>query len=185
MRSVPKAAIVVLIFLILPIAVTSPAVARTCPQAATALRAGNALIKAARAGSSAQFASALRTYADMRAIALFGLGRHRKALPQRRESEFASAVTHLISRTFNDYRRKFRAQSIDFVDCRGGHVHTQMFFLGGRGHQPVIWRFNNGRIVDVNVQSLWLGQLLRTHINDQMKAHDGNIEGVIREMQRQ
>ena len=155
-----------------------------CPQAAIALKAGNALIAAAKAGSPSRFASAFRRYADMPRIAKFGLGRHRRALPRNRRKAFTQAVTIMISRTFNDYRRKFRADSIDFVDCRGSKVYTRMFFLGGRGYQPVIWRFRGNRITDVNVQSLWLGQLLRDYINGEMKKHGGDIEAVMRDMRR-
>ena len=158
--------------------------ARTCPQGAIAVKAGKALIAAANAGSASQFASALKRYANMRQIAMFSLGRHRKSLPQGRTNAFVQAVTLMISRTFNDYRRKFKAVSIDFVDCRGQKVHTRMYFLGGKGFQPVIWRFSANRITDVNVQSIWLGQLLRDYINAQMKKHAGDIEAVIREMKR-
>jgi ABC-type transporter MlaC component len=161
---------------------TTSAQAARCAQATIALKAGNAFIKAARAGSASQFAVALKTYADMRAIAVFGLGKHRKALAPGKLDEFTDAVTTMISRTFDDYRKKFRAQSIEFVDCRDSRVHTQMFFLGGKGYQPVIWRFNDSRIVDVNVQSLWLGQLLRTHIDDKMKIFGGNITKLIQDM---
>ncbi|NNE22204.1 MAG: hypothetical protein HKN11_06295 [Rhizobiales bacterium] len=155
-----------------------------CPQATIALKAGNALIAAARAGSPDRFAAAFSRYADMPYIARFGLGRHRKALRPNRRAAFTRSITILISRTFNDYRLKFRANSIDFVDCRGTRVYTRMFFLGGRGYKPVIWRFRGNRIIDVNVQSLWLGQLLRDYINGKMKKHDGDIEAVMREMRR-
>lgn len=158
------------------------ALAGRCPEAAIALRAGNALITAAKAGSPSRFAHAFKRYADMPRIARFGLGRHRRALPRNRYAAFTQSVTILISRTFNDYRLKFRAHTIEFVDCRGSKVYTRMFFLGGRGHQPVIWRFRGNRIIDVNVQSLWLGQLLRDYINSEMKRHDGDIEAVMRDM---
>lgn len=166
------------------VGMSTPSLAATCPQAVIAVRAGSALIAAARAGSAPQFAAALSAYADMDAIALFGLGRHRRALPVARKREFTSAATHMISRTFNNYRLKFRADSIEFVDCRSDKVHTQMFFLGGRGYQPVIWRFRGNRIIDVNVQSIWLGQLLRTYIDEQMRKFGGDINAVIREMKR-
>ena len=161
-----------------------PAHAGRCPQGTIALKAGNALIAAARAGSPARFAAAFNRYADMPYIARFGLGRHRRALRPSRRAAFTRSVTILISRTFNQYRLKFRANSIDFVDCRGTKVYTRMFFLGGRGYKPVIWRFRGNRIIDVNVQSLWLGQLLRDFINGKMKKHNGDIEAVMREMRR-
>jgi len=155
-----------------------------CPQAAIALKAGTALIAAARAGSPSRFAHAFKRYADMPRIARFGLGRHRMALRPSRHAAFTQSVTILISRTFNQYRLKFRADSIEFVDCRGAKVYTRMFFLGGRGHRPVIWRFRGNRVTDVNVQNLWLGQLLRDYINGEMKKHNGDIEAVMREMRR-
>jgi ABC-type transporter MlaC component len=174
--------IIAIVFVAITVVPDQTAYAVRCPQAAIALKAGNALIAAAKAGSPSRFAQAFKRFADMPRIARFGLGRHRRALRPSRQAAFTQSVTILISRTFNQYRLKFRAHSIEFVDCRGSKVYTRMFFLGGRGHQPVIWRFRGNRITDVNVQSLWLGQLLRDYINGEMKKHDGDIEAVMREM---
>lgn len=161
-----------------------PTEAAQCPQGAIALRAGKQLISAARAGSASRFAATLRNYADMRKIALSALGRHRKQLPASKIRDFTKAATILVSRTFNNYRRKFRAESISFVRCRGDRVYTNVYFPGRRGYQPVIWRFSGKRIVDINIQNIWLSQLLRSYLNEQMKKHAGNMNAVILEMKR-
>ncbi len=159
-----------------------PARAGSCPEAAVVERAANALIAAARAGSSAKFANAMKTYADMRAIALFALGKHRKKLPAARQGEFVEQTTQFVAETFKDYRLKFRADSLRIMDCRGKMIHSRLEFLGAKPAQKVIWRMKGKRISDVNIQNAWLGQLLRTHYDAVMSKSGGDINALFREL---
>ena len=161
-----------------------PAGAARCPDAEIVKRAGAALIAAARAGSPSQFARALRNYADMDAIAMFALGKYRNRLPSSKRRQFVSLTTAFVSRTFNDYRLKFKAQSMKVTDCRRGRVRTVFKFLGVQGKQPVIWRLRGGRVTDVNLQSVWLAQLLRTEFYGVMADSRGDIGALFRHLRR-
>jgi ABC-type transporter MlaC component len=161
-----------------------PATAAKCPEAAVAQRAAEALMAASRSGSPNAFASALRAHADMNAITTFALGKNRAAASGKR-GELVSATTSYISRTFNDYRLKFRAESITIKSCgSGGLVQSSMFFLGGKGSQPVDWRIRGGKVVDVNVQNVWLGQLLRTNYQSILDRNNGDVNALLRELKK-
>ncbi|NNE24409.1 MAG: ABC transporter substrate-binding protein [Rhizobiales bacterium] len=159
--------------------------AAECSQSAVVEKAAGALIEAARAGSAAGFAKALETYADMNAIALFAIGKHRKALPAPRQQEFVALTTKFVSRTFNDYRLKFRAQSLTVTRCNGDKIIGNLEFLGGKPPQPVTWRMNGGRIADINIQNVWLGQLLRKNFETVMAKSNGDIDALFTHMKKQ
>jgi ABC-type transporter MlaC component len=178
------AAFAAVLFLILVLD-PSPARAATCPEAAVAQRAAEALMAASRSGSPSAFASALRSNADMNAITTFALGKNRSKVSAGKRGELVSATTSYISRTFNDYRLKFRAESITIKSCgSGGLVQSNMFFLGGKGNQPVDWRIKGGKVVDVNVQNVWLGQLLRTNFQDILDRNNGDANALLRELKK-
>ncbi|MET0482140.1 MAG: ABC transporter substrate-binding protein [Aestuariivirgaceae bacterium] len=162
----------------------APSSAATCPASAVAERAGNAMIVAAKAGSPAAFSGALRNYADMSSIALFALGKYRKSLPAGKQAEFVALTTDYVSRTLNDFRLKFRAESIAIRDCSGDTIESVIFFLGGKGNQPVLWRIKGSKVADVNVQNVWLAQLLRTNITGILDKNDGNFGKLFDEMKK-
>lgn len=158
--------------------------AARCPEARVVERAADALMAAARAGSPSQFAHAMRTYADMNAITLFALGKYRDRLPAAKRAQLVSLTTAFVSRTFNDFRLKFKAQSMVVEDCRDGTVRTVFKFRGVLGKQPVIWRLRGGRVFDVNLQSIWLGQLLRTEFYRVMAENHGDINALLRHLRK-
>ena len=155
-----------------------------CPEAEIVKQAGAALMAAARAGSPSQFAGALRTHADMDTITMFALGKHRNKLPPSKRRQLVSLTISFISRTFNDYRLKFKAKSMEVEDCRHGTVRTMFKFLGVQGKQPVIWRLEGTRIVDVNIQSIWLAQLLRSEFYRVMADNRGDFDALFSHLRK-
>ncbi|NNE20992.1 MAG: ABC transporter substrate-binding protein [Rhizobiales bacterium] len=143
--------------------------AAPCPAGAVAERAGNALVKAARTKSPSAFASALRKHADMRSIALFALGKHRKKLPKAQEGTYVKLTSSYVSKTLASFSKKFRASSVETVRCRGKTVEGKLNQLGGRPPQKVIFRIKRGKVSDVNVQNVWLAQLLRSNFSSVIK----------------
>ena len=171
-----------LLGLVLALSMTAGTV--RCPEVEIVKQAGTALMAAARAGSSSQFARALRTHADMDTITMFALGKHRNKLPSSKRRQLVSLTTSFISRTFNDYRLKFKAKSMEVEDCRRGTVRTMFKFLGVQGKQPVIWRLEGTRIVDVNVQNIWLAQLLRSEFYRVMAESSGDIDALFSHLRK-
>lgn len=121
------------------------------------------------------FSKVLGTYSDMKSIAMFALGKHRKSLPTNRQDEFVSLTSGFIARTFSDYRLKFKAESLTVLDCRSGIIHSKLDALGVSRTHPVLWRLTGQKIVDMNIQNLWLSQLLRTNFDSVMSKSNGQI----------
>ena len=67
-----------------------------CPAEGFVLSAGNAFLAAARNGSPAAFTSAAARFADLRSIAMFALGPHRKSLPKAKEAEYVALARAYI-----------------------------------------------------------------------------------------
>jgi len=157
--------------------------AQSCPTAAVQ-KAGEAMIAAAKSGSPGAFSKALRNNADMNGIAMFALGRYRSGMPAGLRDDYVSAVTSYVSQTLNDFRLKFRAESIQVKDCDGPIVNSTMYFLGGKGNQPVLWRMKGNRVADVNVQNVWLAQLLRDNITGILDRNNGDYRDLLAELKK-
>ena len=147
--------------LALMVVVNSPAQAGSCAAAEVAMQAGNAFLKAARTKRASDFAVALASYTDMNQISLFALGKYRSSLPADRVSEFVTLTSRYVANTLADFALKFKAASIEVIDCNGAQVNTRLTFSGGRAAKRATWRVQGGKVVDVNVQNVWLAQLLR------------------------
>jgi phospholipid transport system substrate-binding protein len=166
------------------LSLAAPSFAATCPQSGVVQRAGTAMIQAAKSGSPAAFSGALRDYADMGSIAMFALGKYRKNLPAGKQAQYVALTTDYVSRTLNDFRLKFRAESITVRDCSGDTIESVIFFLGGKGNQPVIWRIKGSKVADVNVQNVWLAQLLRTNLTGILDKNNGDFDKLFAEMKK-
>jgi len=157
------------------LSLSTPARAATsCPGSDLAMQAGRAFVAAARTGRASDFASALSKYADMHRIALFALGRYRKSLPAGETNEFVHLTSRYVANTLADFARKFRATRISLIECRGGNVATRLEF-GARPAQRATWRIAQGKVVDVNVQRVWLAQLLRDNFVGILRKAGGNM----------
>jgi ABC-type transporter MlaC component len=139
----------------------NPAQAGSCAAADVAMQAGTAFLVAAKTRRASDFAAALASYTDMNQISLFALGKYRGSLPADRTAEFVSLTSRYVANTLADFALKFKAASIEVIDCRGDQVATRLVFGGGRAAKRATWRVAGGKVVDVNVQNVWLAQLLR------------------------
>jgi len=163
------------IVLVASLAATSPAhAARTCAGADVALKAGRAFVDAAHTQRPSDFAQALDNYADMKRISLFALGKYRRQLPADKIDEFVKLTSRYVANTLADFARKFRATNISLIDCRGNNVATRLEF-GARPAKRATWRIAGGKVIDVNVQYVWLAQLLRDNFVGILKNAGGNI----------
>ena len=172
-----KASLVALlgVFVAVTLTLSSPArAARSCPGSDVALQAGRAFLDAAHTRRASDFANALSKYADMHRIALFALGKYRKSLPPGQTAEFVQLTSNYVANTLADFARKFRARGISLIECRGGKVATRLDF-GARPAKRATWRIIGGKVVDVNVQNVWLAQLLRDNFVGILQKAGGNF----------
>jgi len=153
---------------------SAPARAASCPAADVALKAGEAFLEAAHTQRASDFAAALASYTDMDQIALFALGKYRSSLPAARKAEFVSLTSHYVANTLADFALKFRATAIKLIDCHGGQVATRLEF-GARPAKRATWRISGDKVIDVNVQNVWLAQLLRDNYVGILNRSGGDI----------
>jgi ABC-type transporter MlaC component len=151
--------------------------AATCQEADIANRAGAAFLDAAKKGSASAFSSALAAYTDMEQITVFALGKFRTQLAPERRAELTHLTGRYVSTTLADFAAKFRGTAINAIDCRPGEVISR-FERGARGAERITWRINGSKVTDVNVQNVWLGQLLRDNYATVIKKGGGSIDAL-------
>lgn len=152
--------------------------AHACAGASVANKAGAAFLSAARDASPQAFASALANYTDMDQITEFALGKYRTQVPPNRRRELVDLTARYVSTTLADFALKFRGIGIRAIECRSGQVVSRLEFGGGRSAKRVIWRIDGGKVTDVNVQDVWLGQLLRDNYTGIIRRGGGNINAL-------
>jgi len=148
-----------------------------CEGAKLADSAGAAFLGAAKQGSASAFASALSSYADMDKITIFALGRFQNQLNPSRRAELTHLTSRYVSSTLADFAAKFRGTAIRAIECRSGEVVSR-FDRGAKGAQRVTWRISGNKITDVNIQNVWLGQLLRDNFATVIKKGGGSIDAL-------
>jgi hypothetical protein len=148
-----------------------------CEGAQVADSAGAAFLDAAKEGSVPAFAKALDSYADMGKITLFALGRYQNQLHPDRRTELTHLTSRYVSSTLADFARKFRGTGINAIECRPGEVISR-FSRGARGNERVTWRISGNKVTDVNIQNVWLGQLLRDNYASVIQRGGGSIDAL-------
>jgi ABC-type transporter MlaC component len=177
MRYAVRRVSVVLAFL--ATAFTAPVLA--CDANGFVSNAGQAFMGAARSGSPAAFTGAASRYADLHALALFALGKHRAKLPKGREQAYVSLTRNFIGRVLAKNSGRFRGSSLSVEGCTGSAaaptVTTKL-----SGGQRVVFRLSKTRggyrVRDVSVSSVWLGQQLRTTFTGVVNRNGGNINAL-------
>jgi len=152
----------------------APARAANCPAGDVAMKAGTAFLAAAHTQRASDFAAALASYTNMDQIALFALGKYRSSLPAAQKAEFVSLTSQYVANTLADFALKFRATGIKLIECRGNQAATRLEF-GARPAKRATWRVSGDKVVDVNVQNVWLAQLLRDNYVGILNRSGGNI----------
>jgi len=151
--------------------------AAACQGAQVADAAGAAFLSAAKQGSDSAFANALSNYADMGKITLFALGRYQNQLHPSRRTELTRLTSRYVSATLAGFAKKFRGTSIHAIECRPGEVISR-FNRGARGAERVTWRLDGNKVTDVNIQNVWLGQLLRDNYATVIQRGGGSIDAL-------
>jgi ABC-type transporter MlaC component len=167
----------------LALSVATASAAPACDAAGFVAGAGQAIDQAARAKSPAAFAAAAERYTDLRSISLFALGSYRSNLPKSREAEYVALTRGFIGRFMAEHASKMRAAELKITSCRGEpETLTVNATLDGGG--KVIFKLTRTpsgyRIADMNLQSVWLAQRLRSNFVAVIRRGDGDIEALFK-----
>jgi ABC-type transporter MlaC component len=149
--------------------------AQACPNEALVLSVGKAFNVAAKSGSPNAFVSAASRHTDMRALALFALGPHRKKLSKAQEGEYIRLAKDFIGRFMAKYADRFKADGLKVVSCSGGTITAT-----ADGGRKLIFRVDGGQLKDVNVSSVWLAGQMRSTFVGLINRNNGDIEALLR-----
>ncbi|MEO0465894.1 MAG: ABC transporter substrate-binding protein [Pseudomonadota bacterium] len=124
---------------------------------------------------------------DSHAIASFALGRHKASIDDVAFDQFKSAFTGFLEQTFSDHAHRFEGATIRVTgsndrSARDSIVTTQVS-LPGVAPETVRWRVLNRdgewKIVDVQVQGLWLAIEQRAQVAAVLDRENGRIDAAI------
>jgi len=161
----------------------TPAIAAKCAAEGFVHNAGNAFLAAARSGTPQAFTNAASRYADLRAIAMFALGPHRKSLPKSKEGEYVSLTRKFIGEFMAKYSERFSGTGLKVVSCTGNTVNATT-----AGGKKLIFRVSGGkggyRVQDVNVSSIWLAGQMRSTFVGVINRNNGNFDALIKYLRK-
>jgi phospholipid transport system substrate-binding protein len=150
--------------------------AQACDAENFVLSAGRAFTVASHRGSPSAFSSAASSYADMRSIALFALGPHRKKLPPSKEGEFVRMAQGFMGRFMSRYASRFDAAGMHITSCSGNIVNAQ---AGGRKLIFRVAKRGGGYVLqDVNVSSIWLAGQMRSTFTGVINRNGGDFNAL-------
>ena len=165
--------------LALAIVTTASPPASACANSGVVARAGATFIKAARAQSTAAFSSALTRYVDLGRVSMLALGKHRNKVTGAQRNQIRTLTGRYVARNLVQFSGKFKAQSLKVVRCRGSIVETKLMRLNSGVPQKLLWRVRGGKITDVNVQNIWLAQLLKSNYQSLIRKGGGDVNYLI------
>jgi len=151
---------------------TASAAPRKCAQAAKVEQAARSFIAAARKGSPGAFRRALQRHLAMRRIAMFALGRHGRHMDAAHRRRYLELTTQYIARQLAAQSSTFRNARVEITGCRGNVVEGRILPQGRR----IKWRLSRGRIVDVNLDGIWLALALRDHYRSLLRRSNGDVK---------
>lgn len=153
----------------------SVSAAIACDGEKVALSAGKAFTSASQSGSASAFTSAAARFTDMRGIALFALGPHRKKLAKSQEGQYLRLAQGFMGRFMVKYAERFNAQGLKVTGCTGNTV-TATTASG----KKIMFRVSGGRVQDVNVASVWLAAQMRSTFVSVINRNNGDIAALLK-----
>ncbi len=165
--------------IVFSVLLAAPVSASACANSGVVARAGATFIKAARSRSTSAFSSALNRYVDLNRVSMLALGKHRAKASGPQRKQITRLTSRYVARNLVQFSGKFKAQSIKVVRCRGSIVETKLLRLNGGVPQKLLWRVKGGKVTDLNVQNVWLAQLLKSNYQSIIRQGGGNVNALI------
>lgn len=164
----------------------SPAYA-ACGAEGFVTNAGNAFFAAARAKSPQAFTNAASRYADLRSIALFSLGQHRKKLPKAREAEYIALTRIFVGKFMAQYSARLSGSNLKVTSCStsGKALLLKASASGGKTLSFRVTKGKGGyRVQDVSVSSFWLAAQMRSKFVSVINSGGGDIDALFKYLNR-
>ena len=174
--------LVFLFFLSLGACLTG-ATAKSCEASSFINNAGNAFLSAARRQSASAYSGVASRYTDLRGIAMFALGPHRKLVGKTREAEYLALTRSFIGNFLAKYSDRFSGSSLIIKECSGSKNALTVSTRMSNGKKIVfkLYKSKRGFLVrDVNVSSVWLAQQLRSTFVGVIRRNNGDIDALFK-----
>jgi ABC-type transporter MlaC component len=150
-----------------------------CAAGGFVLNAGQAFMAAARSGSPGAFSGAASRYADLRGIALFALGPHRKKMSKAQEAQYVALTQGYMGRFMAKHSKRLTGSGLKVTGCSGNTVNASM--ASGKKLMFRVARARKGyRVLDVNVSSIWLAGTMRTTFVGVINRNGGDVAALTR-----
>ena len=174
-----------LVFLFIPLLGTClpSTTANACEASAFITNASNAFMGAARVHSASAFSGATSRYTDLRSIAMFALGPHRKLVNKAKEAEYLTLTRGFIGRFMVRHSSRFSGSGMVIKDCAGSTNALMVSTRMSNGKKIIfkLYRTRRGFLVrDVNVSSVWLAQQLRSTFVGVIRRSNGDINALFK-----
>jgi ABC-type transporter MlaC component len=144
--------------------------------------ANEALAVARAGGSPSRFRSLLLRYSAYQGVAMFALGRYRSQLPPGDRERYVALATAYVASTFARNARSFAGERFMTTGVGDGMVRGKIVFADGHSAN-VDWRVQRGKIIDVNIQGVWLTLQLRDQFTGVLSRSNGNFDALFRFLQ--
>ena len=144
--------------------------------------ANKALAVARAGGSPAGFRSLLQQYSAYQGVAMFALGRYQKSLPSGKRERYVALALNFVASTFARNSKSFAGQRFIATSAGDGMVRGKIQFANGQ-MANVDWRVRGGKIIDVNIQGVWLTLQLRDQFTGVLGRHNGDFDALFQYLQ--
>jgi phospholipid transport system substrate-binding protein len=163
---------------------TSPAApvhAATCAAQGFINTVSKKMLSAGKSRSTGAFRSLLNSHADVSAISSFPLGKYNRSVNPTNRRALQKGIVNFMAKTMAQYGRKFKGNRVAISRCsKSGKFLTvnSKLVQANRRTQKFVWKLvgdGKYKIRDLNVQGIWLGQLMRTSFTKIIKKGGGNV----------
>jgi ABC-type transporter MlaC component len=144
--------------------------------------ANEALAAARSGGSPSRFRSLLQRYSAYQGVAMFALGRYRSQLPPGDRDRYVGLALNFVANTFARNSKSFAGERFLATSASDGTVRGKIQFANGHSAN-VDWRVQRGKIIDVNIQGVWLTLQLRDQFTGVLGRNNGNFDALFRYLQ--
>jgi phospholipid transport system substrate-binding protein len=144
--------------------------------------ANEALAVARAGGSPSRFRSLLQRYSAYQGVAMFALGRYRKQLPESKRDRYVGLALNFVASTFARNSKSFAGERFVATSAGDGTVRGKIQFANGQSAN-VDWRVRGGKIIDVNIQGVWLTLQLRDQFTGVLGRNNGDFDALFKYLQ--
>lgn len=160
------------------------AAARTPAEQAAHTAANKFLHLVQNGGTRESFAELLGRHVSVQQIAMFALGKYRRALPPNSRTRYVGLVNDMLVNTVTKHGKQVRGRAFVVTGSQGSIVKG--YIQHGSGKQTAVdLRMVDGRVADVRVQGIWLAFMLRQEFNRIIDSQGGDISAIFAHLEKE